>query len=161
MARCCGRSKCAPGRFLLQRTFSTFPGALPGAGLLLLRCALATILIGQGYLCLLGWNQSGWPVRALGFSGIAAGILLLIGYLTPLASGVGALICALSEFSQFGIHSHNAFSDQLQVALGILICIAMLCLGPGAFSIDSRLFGRREIIIPDASHPPRQPPDSK
>jgi hypothetical protein len=29
-----------------------------------------------------------------------------------------------------------------------LIAIAVICLGPGAYSLDARLFGRREIIIP-------------
>ena len=31
-----------------------------------------------------------------------------------------------------------------------IICIALALLGPGAFSVDARLFGRREIIIPDS-----------
>jgi hypothetical protein len=31
--------------------------------------------------------------------------------------------------------------------------IVIVILGPGAFSVDSRLFGRREVIIP--SPPPR------
>jgi hypothetical protein len=32
-----------------------------------------------------------------------------------------------------------------------VISIALVCLGPGAFSLDARLFGRREIIIPDSA----------
>jgi hypothetical protein len=70
----------------LQRMFSTFPSAWPGAGLLLLRCAIAVILIGQGYFYLLSWNQSAWLVRALGITGVATAVLLLVGYLTPFAS---------------------------------------------------------------------------
>jgi len=31
-----------------------------------------------------------------------------------------------------------------------IICIALALLGPGAFSLDARLFGRREIIIADS-----------
>jgi hypothetical protein len=30
---------------------------------------------------------------------------------------------------------------------------ATALLGPGAYSLDARLFGRREIIIPQASNP--------
>jgi hypothetical protein len=32
--------------------------------------------------------------------------------------------------------------------------VAITLLGPGAFSLDARLFGRREIIIPEAARPP-------
>ena len=143
-----------PEIVFLQRIFSTFPGGWPGAGLLVLRSALAAILIDQGYFYLLRWSQAGWLVRSAGITGVAAGILLLIGYFTPFASVLAGLICVLSRLSWFQPLSPNPFSAKLQVALGVLISIAMLCLGPGAYSIDSRLFGRREIIIPNASHPP-------
>jgi hypothetical protein len=33
--------------------------------------------------------------------------------------------------------------------------VAVVFLGPGAFSLDARLFGRREIIIPPVSRSPR------
>jgi len=32
--------------------------------------------------------------------------------------------------------------------LAMVIAIGLICLGPGAFSLDARLFGRREITIP-------------
>jgi hypothetical protein len=35
--------------------------------------------------------------------------------------------------------------------LSAVMAIAVVCLGAGAFSLDSRLFGRREIIIPARS----------
>jgi hypothetical protein len=37
-----------------------------------------------------------------------------------------------------------------------VMSIAITLLGPGAFSLDAHLFGRREIIIPGASRPPFQ-----
>ena len=138
----------------MQRLFSTFPGAWPGVGLLLLRCAIAVILIGQGYFYLLSWNQSGWHIRALGITGVATGALLLIGYLTPVASVLAGLLFTINMLTWFKIRSPNPLNVKLQVALGILISAAVLCLGPGAFSIDSRIFGRREIRIPDVSTPP-------
>ncbi len=36
-----------------------------------------------------------------------------------------------------------------------LILVALVFLGPGAFSLDARLFGRREIIIPGTHRPPK------
>jgi hypothetical protein len=41
------------------------------------------------------------------------------------------------------------------MAYGMIITAAALALlGPGAFSLDGRLFGRREIVIPPSSRPP-------
>lgn len=34
----------------------------------------------------------------------------------------------------------------------IILAAAIALLGPGAFSLDARLFGRREIVIPNISH---------
>ena len=39
-----------------------------------------------------------------------------------------------------------AAAPLLEVAV---VAAALILLGPGAFSIDARLFGRREITIPD------------
>jgi uncharacterized membrane protein YphA (DoxX/SURF4 family) len=33
---------------------------------------------------------------------------------------------------------------------------ALVLLGPGAFSLDARLFGRRKIIIPEGGRSPRR-----
>ena len=70
---------------------------------------------------------------------------LLIGFLTPIVAviiGGGAIIIALS-----------ALTLPTQSLVGVIILAAALALlGPGAFSVDARLFGRREILIPNISH---------
>jgi uncharacterized membrane protein YphA (DoxX/SURF4 family) len=82
---------------------------------------------------------------------VAVGALLLIGYLTPVAGVLAALFCVSSAFSWLPVLSPELFKDKLSAALGAIIVASLVCLGPGAFSLDARLFGRREIIIPNGS----------
>jgi uncharacterized membrane protein YphA (DoxX/SURF4 family) len=36
----------------------------------------------------------------------------------------------------------------------VAVAVALVLLGPGALSLDARLFGRREIIFPHERRPP-------
>ena len=80
------------------------------------------------------------------FSGLltlAAGGLLLAGFLTPIAACVVAVGISLLPPA-----SPNFFDSRSSLVFAMTILIAIAGLGPGAFSIDARVFGRREIIIP-------------
>jgi uncharacterized membrane protein YphA (DoxX/SURF4 family) len=135
----------------LQRFFSTFPAGKPGAGLLILRISLGiTILLHSGVYLTGAAGHSGWTVIA-GPAGIAGSLLLLIGFLTPLVSVsvcLGAIFASLSHL-QSPTDMHNI---DLSAICCILVAAALAFLGPGAFSLDARMFGRREIIIPDIDH---------
>lgn len=85
-----------------------------------------------------------------GVVSILGGILLLIGFLTPVASLVAAAALTLVAVSQAPSGSVPPVN-----ALVILVAIATALLGPGALSIDARLFGRREIIIPSSHRNPK------
>lgn len=79
---------------------------------------------------------------------ILAGIALLIGFLTPFA-GVGTAGYFGMEVAQrIFMHAHEHSNSALDLCLGV-IALALVLLGPGAYSLDARLFGRREIIIRD------------
>lgn len=74
---------------------------------------------------------------------------LLVGFLTPIMAtitGVGAIA---------GITSGLQFPAYSLVAL-VVLATAIALLGPGAFSIDSQLFGRREILIPQSTRDVRR-----
>jgi uncharacterized membrane protein YphA (DoxX/SURF4 family) len=45
--------------------------------------------------------------------------------------------------------------DRMAAVLVVADAVAIALLGPGAYSLDARLFGRREIFISHESHPPR------
>ena len=85
------------------------------------------------------------------FSGclaLAAGALLLVGFLTPIAAsvvGAGAVAVGLSLMPPA---SPNFFDSRSSLVFAGTMLVAIAGLGPGAFSVDARIFGRREIIIP-------------
>jgi putative oxidoreductase len=122
----------------MQRLFSTFPGAWPGLALLLLRCVAATALIAYA-------NGGAWlsltpaPLLMHGLTIIVA-MSLIGGLWTPAAGIAQALLQLYSNFSSTAAADLN---HMLWAAVGF--CVAML--GPGACSIDSRLFGRRRIEV--------------
>jgi uncharacterized membrane protein YphA (DoxX/SURF4 family) len=72
---------------------------------------------------------------------IAAGILLLAGLWTPIAGILLAIIEICSTFT----HLHDPWSYILLGTLGA----ALAMLGPGAWSVDARLFGWKRIDPPD------------
>jgi putative oxidoreductase len=119
----------------VQRLFSTFPGRLPGAGLVLLRAATAIPLVYTGKLTLASSSPAILEVTAAG-----AAILLLIGFWTPLA---GTLI-AVAEVGLAVLHPAEPWTYFHFATMGA----ALAMLGPGGCSLDARLFGRKQIQIP-------------
>ncbi len=143
-----------PGRYALQRLYSTFPGGRPGFGLLLLRAAVGLTATAQGVFYLLGPSNPASGKWLLGFVLVASGAALAAGLFTPFAGllvGLCFLGIALSWFPApaRGLHSVRLLSYGM-----IITAVALALLGPGAFSFDGRLFGRREIVIPPLSRPP-------
>lgn len=114
----------------MQKFFSAFPTGAPGLGLLLLRAFVALTLITADL------KMSSWVIA--GFF-IAGGACLLIGFLTPVAA-VSIALGAVALVIFFG--------SNYAIAVVFILGAAIALLGPGAFSVDARLFGRREIRIP-------------
>ena len=66
--------------------------------------------------------------------------LLLAGFWTPIAGVLLALTEVVLAFS----HSNDPWTHILLGAFGA----ALAMLGPGAWSVDARLFGRKRIHLP-------------
>jgi uncharacterized membrane protein YphA (DoxX/SURF4 family) len=112
-----------------------------------MRAVFATAVLVQGGYYLREPDPS--PATWLaGLLGLASGALLWIGFLTPLAGVVVGLEAAGIGLSLLPACSRTLFDSYPSVVFGVAILVAIIVLGPGAYSVDARLFGRREIIIP-------------
>jgi putative oxidoreductase len=119
----------------VQRLFSTFPNSWPGLGLLILRLSAAFSLLDIARMTWPMAQTAAWLLRCV--SGVDAA-LLVVGLWTPFT---GVAVAAI----HFGILSmdrelHYAFV--INAAVGL----ALAMLGPGSWSLDARLFGRKRII---------------
>jgi hypothetical protein len=70
--------------------------------------------------------------------------LLFLGLLTPIVCGV-AVLSVLFDLSQ--VRNMNG----IEIGIVLLSTASYACLGPGAYSIDARLFGRRILVSTDSS----------
>ena len=126
-----------------------FAQGTAGAGLLIMRMATGVVLIAQALPVLLAGPPLGaalWQVFP-----IALGTLLFAGLWTPVA---GTLVAIDSLWNVF-VSGHHPWRWTLLAALGA----ALALIGPGAWSIDARLFGWRRVDIGDRKH--RAPPTSQ
>jgi putative oxidoreductase len=119
----------------MQRLFSTFPNSWPGGGLLILRIAAALATVLSSF----GTPLEDLPGKVFQVIASVTGALLLMGLWTPLA---GLLQVCVQLTGGFG-HNAPGLSEFLLSALGLSLSMT----GPGAWSVDARLFGRKQIDI--------------
>jgi uncharacterized membrane protein YphA (DoxX/SURF4 family) len=136
----------------LQRLFSTFPGGRPGVGLLLLRTALGSVAVALGVSELSGPIVRTPLVWSVAFTLLIGGVGLIVGFLTPFASALVGLSVLGMALAWLPAPQLASLGVTLTVVMMLATATGVALLGPGAFSIDGQLFGRREIVIP-----PRQP----
>jgi uncharacterized membrane protein YphA (DoxX/SURF4 family) len=123
-------------------------------GLLLLRAAAGIVLLVQGMSLLVDGNDSILKNSIIALLAVASGVSLMFGFMTPFGSVLATLLNALIALSWLPQEVSSVVQTK-QAGLVAVIATALALLGPGAFSIDSRLFGRREIVIPQFPKPPK------
>jgi putative oxidoreductase len=121
----------------LRRLFSTFARGWPGAGLLLMRVAAGAGILARGLPRLM----LGPPLQPLVLWGLAvtASVLVVAGLWTPVAGS------AVAVFGFWGAISQPGDPWVYLLLAGIGAGLAMT--GPGAWSIDAKLFGWKRIDV--------------
>lgn len=123
----------------MRRLFSTFARGWPGVGLLLMRLVTGIALIDAGVTKLWGGPPFGPTILCVIATG--AGVLLIVGLWTPIA---GLLLVVIEVWKALS-HPGDPWTRILLATLGA----ALALLGPGAWSVDARLFGWKRIDIRD------------
>ena len=121
-------------------------------GLLLLRIVAGGAAAAQGVVSLTRVSEPTvltWIAAALA---VTSGLALVAGFLTP-ASASAAGLTTLFIVATGAPPNPSVFIDRIAALLLVVDAAALALLGPGAVSLDARLFGRREIIVPQ--DPPR------
>jgi len=112
-----------------------FPTGSAGIALLVLRSVVAVTVVVNDRTC--------WPMGSTLIVEAIAGVVglcLFLGFLTPYCA---ALSCFLELTLLVSTDPHR-----LQLWMSALTAAATAALGPGAYSVDARLFGRRLVKIP-------------
>jgi hypothetical protein len=119
----------------MHRLYSMFPLGLPGVGLVFLRLAVAITLWPppNGLEMWLGEHVLFWGVFMLTLA-------LTAGFVTPVAAALSlALKCV--ELARPGDMPVQ------YLACVALVSLALFLLGPGSYSLDSHLYGRRVLTV--------------
>lgn len=122
----------------MRRLFSNFARGWPGVGLLVMRLVAGIAFIAQAATTM---HNGPLTTFATAMVAILAGLCLLAGLWTPIA---GSLVAALGVW-----FACTHVEDPLASVLLATIGAALALVGPGAWSIDARLFGWKRIDIRD------------
>jgi len=122
----------------MQRLYSMFPRGGPGVGLLLLRVATAAMFaLNITHRFNFASPTLYWAVVSL----IAViSLSLCLGFLTPILAVIAGVTAVANLF----------LADQsgnVVYVLRILTSAALFFLGPGAYSVDAKLFGLRVTVV--------------
>ncbi len=113
---------------------SSFPRGSAGIGLLMLRLAVCMQLLSES-------NCGGAPPWWQATLVTVVALTLALGVLTPAAGALSAVFHVLCL-------SHASWAHAAPLMIAAMTAIALVLIGPGAYSADARLFGRRRLVLP-------------
>jgi uncharacterized membrane protein YphA (DoxX/SURF4 family) len=130
----------------LQRTFSGFPSGCPGVALLLLRFGVGGTSSLQSALLIAATHHTAGSTLAAALV-IVTSLALILGLMTPIAAVLFCLGGLVATIDSGIVGYMPLFESWIARFEFIAMSAALICLGPGSFSLDARLYGRREIEV--------------
>jgi uncharacterized membrane protein YphA (DoxX/SURF4 family) len=118
-----------------------------------MRVVAGVMASGQGIVYLSYGSNRTFAVLLTCLMLAGCGACLLIGFFTPVVSILVAIVNFANALSWLPMTVASLLDGKLAFFEMIVMAAAIALLGPGAFSVDARLFGRHEIVIPPASRP--------
>jgi hypothetical protein len=118
----------------MKQLFSAYPAGFAGSALLLFRASMALFLTVSPPR---QFTSHLWPALVVDVIAIAIGIGLYTRIFALLSAFAG-LIFAVS----------GACTEPMLLVTHAFDAVALALIGPGAFSLDARLFGRATINLP-------------
>jgi hypothetical protein len=112
-----------------------FPRGLPGIGLLAVRITVAAMLLVDGS------PYAATQSMRCAIGSLVAVVCLVIGILTPYA----AAFAGCMEFWRICAGDNV---DLFHLIAAIVVSFSLGVLGPGAYSVDNKIFGRRLVNLP-------------
>jgi uncharacterized membrane protein YphA (DoxX/SURF4 family) len=125
----------------VQRLFTIFPAGSAGVALVVLRLVVAARVFTEART-----HSTTDCAILLDVLASVVGLSLLLGFLTPYC----ATISCLAELA-FLVMSWTP--DAFQLWMSALTSGSVAVLGPGAYSVDAKIFGRKMIEVPPRDNP--------
>ena len=126
-------------RTCVQRLFSTFADGWPGAGLLIQRVLISAITLFYGITHLL--DSAGLATKLPFLVASVAALSVLLGLWTPVA---GTIIAIVGVWIFAAVCSNHSLTPIIMAVLGATVAM----IGPGIWSIDAKLYGRKRLEAP-------------
>jgi ligand-binding sensor domain-containing protein/uncharacterized membrane protein YphA (DoxX/SURF4 family) len=135
---------------LMRNTIKSYPTGVPGLGLLLLRLAIGLNLLTRSSLFNPFANNvaSGWSELPQLLE-ICGGVFLIAGFATPIVGVLLTSVVVLEMIQRAAADpAYASMTGPWENALLYVIVLGSLTLlGPGAISLDAKLFGRRQVSV--------------
>ncbi len=121
----------------------------------LLRVLVGVSAVVNGFADLSGGATISLVLWPAGMITVLAGACLIAGFLTTVFGAVIAVDVAAATFFRLPSSSSHGVAGLPPATALLVLAIVVALLGPGAYSVDARLFGMREIVI-TRSDPPEE-----